>query len=171
MRPIRQGNPDGVNYHTRCPVAKGARDYFAHDIVRAIHIRVDAPPVCRTIEPALDPSPTEDGCRIGSIVDRQRIPVEEAGLTGVALLGDLHLDAHQLGLVLEHRDEARMRHKDEVLIGPLPQANRLFPPVVLANDQRADALSHQPVHDATTGDMQIRSDLPRPFVSKDVELA
>ena len=23
MRPIRQGNPDGVNYHTRYPVAKG----------------------------------------------------------------------------------------------------------------------------------------------------
>jgi len=29
MWPIRQGDPDGVNYNTPYPVAKGVRDYFA----------------------------------------------------------------------------------------------------------------------------------------------
>ena len=29
MRPIRQGDPDRVNYHTPSPVAKGVRDCFA----------------------------------------------------------------------------------------------------------------------------------------------
>jgi len=29
MRPIRQGNPDRVNYYTRYPVAEGVRDYFS----------------------------------------------------------------------------------------------------------------------------------------------
>ena len=29
MRPIRQGNPDGVNYHTPYPIAEGVWDYFA----------------------------------------------------------------------------------------------------------------------------------------------
>ncbi len=32
MRPIRQGNPDGVNYHTPYPVAEGVRDYFSQDV-------------------------------------------------------------------------------------------------------------------------------------------
>ena len=45
MRPIRQGNPDGVNYYTRYPIAKGVWDYFAQDIVRAIHVGVQAAPV------------------------------------------------------------------------------------------------------------------------------
>jgi len=29
MWPIRQGHPDRVNSHSRYPVAKGVRDYFA----------------------------------------------------------------------------------------------------------------------------------------------
>jgi hypothetical protein len=46
MRLMRQGDPDGVNYHTPYPVAKGIRDSCSQDIVRAIHIRVH-PPVAR----------------------------------------------------------------------------------------------------------------------------
>ena len=53
----------------------------------------------------------------------------------------------------------------------LPNANRLFPAVVLADDQCADALRHQPIHDAATGDVQVVGDLPLPFVGEDVELA
>ncbi len=45
MRPIRQGNPDGVNYYTRYPIAKGVWDYFAQNVVGAIHVGVQAAPV------------------------------------------------------------------------------------------------------------------------------
>src|SRR5262245_50862525 len=99
MWPIRQGNPDGVNYNTRYPIAKGVWDYFSHDIVRAIDIRIEAPSITRAIEPPLEPPPTEDRGRMGGSVERERIPVEEARLTGGAHLGNLHLDAHQFGLV------------------------------------------------------------------------
>src|SRR5262245_6274859 len=95
MRPIHHGNPDRVNYHTPYPIAKGVWDYFSQDIVRAIHIRVEPPPIARAIEPTIDPPPTEDGGRLGRIVDREWIPVEEAGLTGVAFLGHKNADADQ----------------------------------------------------------------------------
>src|SRR5262249_32584447 len=127
MRPMRQGNPDRVNYDTPYPVAKGVRDSFAHNVVRAIDVGVEASPIARAIQPALEAPPTEDRGRMGGIVDRERISVEEAGLTGVALLGNLHLNAHQFGLVAQYLDEARMWHKHDVLVGPLPQPNRLFP--------------------------------------------
>jgi hypothetical protein len=45
MRPIRQGNPDGVNYDTRYPIAKGVWDYFAQNVVGAIHVGVQAAPI------------------------------------------------------------------------------------------------------------------------------
>src|SRR5262249_39416398 len=135
MRPIRQGDPDGVNYHTPYPIAIGVWDYFAHDVVRAIHIGVEVPPIRRAIEPALDPPPTKDRGRMGWSVDRERVPVEEARLTGVALLRHQNTDAHQLCLVLEHLDKAGMWHKHEVLIRSLPQLNLLFPAVALANHQ------------------------------------
>ena len=70
MRPICQGNPDGVNYHTRYPVAKGVWDYFAQNVVRAIHIRVDPPSIRRAIKSTLDSPPTEDRGRMGWSVDR-----------------------------------------------------------------------------------------------------
>ena len=71
MRPIRRGHPDGVNYYARYPVAKGVRDYFSHDVVRAIDVRVEAAPIRRAIEPPLEAPPTEEGGRMGRIVDRQ----------------------------------------------------------------------------------------------------
>src|SRR5262249_53332076 len=118
MRPIRQCDPDRVDYDTRYPIAEGVWDYFAHDVVRTVDVRIQAPPIARAIEPALDPPPTEDRGRMGGIVDRQWIPVEEACLTGVALLPHHDLDAHKLGLIGQHGDEARMRHEDKVLVGP-----------------------------------------------------
>ena len=74
IRPIRQGNPDGVNYYTLYPVAKGVRDYFANDVVRAIHIRVEAAPIRRAIEPTLEPPPTEDRGRMGWSVEGNGSP-------------------------------------------------------------------------------------------------
>jgi hypothetical protein len=45
MEPIRQGDPGGVNYHTRYPIAKGVWDYVAQNVVGAIHVGVQAAPV------------------------------------------------------------------------------------------------------------------------------
>ena len=51
---IRQGKPDGVNYDTPYPVAKGVRDYFAQDVVRAVHVRIQAPSIARAKQAACD---------------------------------------------------------------------------------------------------------------------
>ena len=111
MWPIRQGDPDRVNYDTRYPVAQSVRDYFSHDVERTVDIGIEAPPIARAIEPALDPLATEDRGRLGRSVDRQWISVEEAGLTGIALFAHKNTDADQLCLIGQHRDEARVRHE------------------------------------------------------------
>ena len=48
MRPIRQGNPDGVNHYTPSPIAEGVWDYFANDVVGAIDVRVESAPAACT---------------------------------------------------------------------------------------------------------------------------
>ena len=113
MWPIRQGNPDRVNYYTPYPVAEGVRDYFAQDIVRAIHIRVEAPPIAGAEQSALDAFASVD------VTFAHRLEVEEAALGGVTLLAHHDLDADQLRLVAQHLDEARMGHEHEVLIRSL----------------------------------------------------
>ena len=134
MRPIRQGDPDGVNYYTPYPVGKGVRNYSAQDIVGAIDVRIQATPIAGAEQSALDPLAGVD------VMFAHRLQIEEAAFARVALLAHHDLDADQLRLVLEHHDEARMGHKHEVLIRSLPQSNRLFPAVVLTDDQRADAV-------------------------------
>ena len=50
---VRQVEPDGVDYNTPSPIAKGVWDHFDDHIVRRIHIRVE-PPAHRGLEkPAL----------------------------------------------------------------------------------------------------------------------
>jgi hypothetical protein len=125
MGPIRQGNPDGVNDHTCCPVAKGVRDYFSHDIERAVDIRIQAAPRTRAEEPARDTLPCID------LVFAYRFQVEEAALGGVALLAHDDAHAHQLRLVVQQLNEPRMRHEDEVLVGPFPESVACFQPSFL----------------------------------------
>src|SRR5690242_18290269 len=83
------------------------------------------------------------------IVDPQRVGIEEAGLAGVTLLRHHHPYAHQLRLVGQHLDEARMRHADNVLVIPPPQIHLLFPQRILADAQRPDALRDEQINDAT----------------------
>ena len=73
MWPIRQGDPDRVNYDTRYPVAQSVRDYFSHDVERTVDIGIEAPPIARAIEPALDPLATEDRGRLGRSLEKGRL--------------------------------------------------------------------------------------------------
>jgi AAA domain-containing protein len=58
------GKPHRVNYAPSTPSREGIRSCFADNVVRAIHIRVDVPPVRRTVQSALHPPSTEGGdCR------------------------------------------------------------------------------------------------------------
>src|SRR5215469_15240893 len=77
------------------------------------------------------------------IVGRQGITIEEAGLAGVALLGQDHPDPHQLGLVGQEVDKAGMRDLHELLVVLVTQLDPLLPQRVLADDQRAYPLLHQ----------------------------
>jgi len=91
------GEPYGVNYTPATPLPaherEGIRSYFADDVVRAVDVSVAVAPIRRAVQPPLHPPATEGRRGPGRIVDRQRVAVQEAGLAGVALLGDADLDA------------------------------------------------------------------------------
>jgi hypothetical protein len=140
------GKPYRVNYAPSTPLPRlreGIRSYFAQNVVRPAHIGVDVAPIRCPIQPTLHPLATEEGRWDSGIIDRQRIRVEEACLTGVALLGDANLDAHQLRLLGEQLNEAGMRHTHEVLIIPPAPVRVLLLQGVLADTEGADALIHQ----------------------------
>src|SRR5689334_3105047 len=109
-----------MNYAPSTPLREGIRSYFANDIVGAVGIGVDESPVFGPVQPALHPPATEGGRGQRRIEDRQRVRIEEAGLARVALLRDVHLDAHQCGLVGQHVDETRMGHGTKVWLVRLP---------------------------------------------------
>src|SRR5258708_34728243 len=100
VRPIHQGNPDGVNCYTRYPVAGGVWAYFAQDVVRAVDVRVQPAPVARAEQSALDALAGIDR------VLADRLQVQEAALGGVAFFAHEDLDAHQFRLVAQQLDEA-----------------------------------------------------------------
>jgi hypothetical protein len=105
MRPIRQGDPDGVNYNTPYPIAEGVWDYFAQNIEGAVDVRVQAAPIARAIEATLDSS----AC-VG-IMFAHKLQIKKATLGGVPLLSHENVDTNQFRLVLKHLDKAGMRHK------------------------------------------------------------
>lgn len=93
MWPIRQGDPDGVNCDTPYPVAEGVWDYFSHDIVGAIDVRVEATPGGGLKQPTFDAFANID------VMLAHRLQVEEAALGSVTLFAHDDLDADQLRLV------------------------------------------------------------------------
>jgi hypothetical protein len=132
------GEPYGVNYAPSTPSRERLRSDFADDIVGAIHVRLDEPSIRRPVEPSLHPPAAEDGWQLGCAVDWQQVRVEKAGFAGVALLGNVPLDAHYFRFVGQHVDEAGMGYADEVLIPPPPYIHFLLPQRVLADDERAE---------------------------------
>ena len=119
------GKPYRVNYIARYSLClrEGIRSTFAQDVVRTVDICTDLASIFAAVQ-ALSPSNAPAAKAVLFLVvgcvGRNRVKIEKAGLTGIALLARDDLDAHQLCLVLEHRDEARVRHEDKVLIRSLP---------------------------------------------------
>src|SRR5262245_14717948 len=98
--PHSYGEPYRVNRRTHYPIAKGVRDSFSQDIVRAIHIRVD-PSSARCLVEAMLQSPSAEYWRFLArpVIDGHRICIEEARLAGVAFFGYEDSDPHQLRFV------------------------------------------------------------------------
>src|SRR5262249_25073895 len=140
------GEPYGVTCCTRSPLAvvsdTGVGEYAVDDVVGAVHLRGEVPPIRRSGEAALHASAAEGwgSCRA---IDQQGVAVQETRLAGGALFGALDLVAHLLRLVGQQRDEAGMRHLHNVLVGAPPQAGVLLAERVRADAERPDALSHQ----------------------------
>src|SRR5574340_1209375 len=95
------GQPSWVNYNTLYSLAKGVRSYFAQDVISAVHIGIEADPTLGTIEPTLDALATEGRIRSPRNIGGERIPIQEAGLAGIAFLRDHDLNAHQFRFVGE----------------------------------------------------------------------
>ena len=163
MRPTCQAEPDGVNYDTRSPLAKGVRDHFHDHVVGAVHIGVEALTRSRH-----ERSP-RDALALVLFLVRQGLAVQEAALAGVGLLSHDHLKAHHLGLIGQHLDEAGMREEDECLIRVLSQGHILLPTVILPDDQGTDTMLDEMINDAAAGHMEIAVHLPFPLVGEHIE--
>ena len=155
-------------YHTRSPVAsiaEGVRDHFGNDIVRAVHIGIDLSACCCVKEATFD--------ALAQIrrVFANHLTIEKAALAGVALLSAVNRDTYQRRLVLQHRNESSMRQHYKVLIGSLAKCDSLFPAIILANDQRADAMDNKLVNNAAAGDMQVTVDLTPTLVRQSIKTA
>src|SRR6266508_935296 len=153
---VCRGSPDRVNYNARFPVAKGVRDCFEYDVVRAIHIRIDQLAITGSEQPARDAS-----AQVPYVVLDWLI-IEEAALAGVAFVDQDHLDAYELGFVAQHLDKAGVWYLDEALIVPLPNADLLLPAVVFAHYQRPNALGNQQIDNPPAVGVQVMVDLARP---------
>jgi hypothetical protein len=97
---VRWGSPNRVNYYTRFPVAKGVRDCFPNDVVRAIHIGIDQPPIC-----GAEQAPRDALARVPRLMLDWLI-IEKAALAGVTLVRQDDLNAYQFSLVAQHLDKA-----------------------------------------------------------------
>jgi len=79
---------------------------------------------------------------------RQWITVKETGLAGVRLLRENHIKSSQCCLVLDFLQEPPERNILEVRPCPLVQLlHTLLPTIVLANDDRANAVFQAVLHD------------------------
>lgn len=115
------------------PSREGVWDCFADDIVRAIHIGIDASAVAGTEQASFDPLAS-----VGFLL-LDRLVIQKAALAGIGLFGDDDPNAYQFGFIGQHLNEAGMRNLHKLLIVPLAHVDFLLPPVILADDEHADA--------------------------------
>lgn len=130
-------------------MGKSRRHCFSDDIEGAIHIGVDQPPIGRPKEAAGDPF---------SQIDRlffDRLQVKEGAFGGITffLVDDLY--PLQPGLIGHHVDKPGVGYLDKVLVVPATQVDRLFAPVILADNPCPEALGRQMVDNPLAGDVQV----------------
>jgi len=105
------------------------------------------------------------------VIDRERIPVEEAGTTRVALFGEDHTNTYKRRLVGEQVNQLGMRDLHKLLIVLLAHLHLLLPERVLANDDGSDAFLYQEIDDATAGRVQVVQDTAIALRRDPIELA
>ena len=161
MLTVLQGKPDGVNYHTRSPLAESIRDHFRDDVIGAIDIGVELLARGSTKQPPLHPF-----AEIGGMM-ADGFTVQKAALAGMALLDEDDPDTHQRSFVSQQGDEAGMRQEHKGLVGPPAQLDLLLPAVILADDQCPNMPLYQHVNDVPTGNVQIMIDLAFALIGQD----
>jgi hypothetical protein len=78
----------------------------------------------------------------------QWITVKETGFAGVRLLSEDNFQTSEHGFVLDFLQQSPERNVLEILLGSLVKTfHALLPTVVLANDDRADAMLDTVLHD------------------------
>src|SRR5262249_60680431 len=85
--------PCGMNDAPATPLRERLRSSFAHGVVGTVGVSVDVPPICRLVQSPLHTPATGGRCRLCRISDPRRGAVQEAGLAGVAPLGDEGVNA------------------------------------------------------------------------------
>jgi hypothetical protein len=96
----------------------------------SVDVSTDHASVLRAIQalPLADPLAAKDMLfLIAGSVGRDRVQVQKAGFTGIALFGDFDLDTDQGCFVGEHVNKTSVRNAHEVLIVVPPSVHFLFP--------------------------------------------
>jgi len=165
------GKPPGPDCEGLYPsTIKGCREYFSSDVVGAIHISMHRVSSFDPIPASITPPAERVLGLVARIVDWHRIAIAEAGFAGIALFSDDDCDPNQLGLVAQHRDEARMRDLHKRLVIALAHLDLLLPKRVFPDDEGPDPLSHQHSNDGFRGEMQLMRDATIALVGDGVEL-
>lgn len=88
MYSVRWGFPNGVDYDTPGPVAKGVRDCFPENIVRAVDVGIDPPTIGCPKQTAM--------CSSSSIavMALDRLVIKETALARVTFFNNHYLDAY-----------------------------------------------------------------------------
>lgn len=148
------GKPQGANYNALYPVGESRRDCFSNQVIGRIDIGVDEPPIRRLEQAAGDALAQVDGLLADSF------QVQETAFASVAFLLVDDPDTGQHRFVGDQLNETGHRKLDEVLVVAAAQIDLLLPAVVFTDDQYANPFSHQPVYNASAGDVQVVGNAP-----------
>lgn len=141
-------------------ILEGLRDRLAQDVVGAIDIGIDQPPITGPKQAALN------SLALIGLVFADGFKVEKGTFGGIGLFLLDDPDTGQFGLVGQHVDELGQRNRDEILVVLFAQLDLLFPVLVFTDDQGANAFSHQQVDDPFAGHVQVVLDLPVALVGQ-----
>ena len=158
-------NPYRANCDARQSANKGVRDRFSDDIQGAVDIGVNEPSVSRLKQAAIEAATQI----FGLMADL--LKVKKRAFGSVALVLNDDLEADQPGLVTDQLNQLGVGNRDKLLVVDPPDLDCLFPPFVIANHQRPDALTDQLVNHQAAGLVQVILDPPVATVSDGSEPA
>src|SRR5689334_8751423 len=89
------------------------------------------------------------------LVVRNRVQVNKACLTGIALLLDYYLDTNERRLVCDHVNKTCMWNRNRVLVVFSAHAACLLPQRIFSDDDGPSTLFRQIINNAPTSSMQV----------------